>query len=43
MGFDILNEYGYIPKDILQELSKKLNISYSEAFSNLSFFNEFKF
>ena len=43
MGFDILNEYGYIPKDILQELCKKLNISYSEAYSNLSFFNEFKF
>jgi NADH-quinone oxidoreductase subunit E len=43
MGFDILNEYGYIPKDILQELCKKLNIFYSEAFSNLSFFNEFKF
>ncbi|MGB9637779.1 MAG: NAD(P)H-dependent oxidoreductase subunit E [bacterium] len=43
MGFDIINEYGYIPKELLEELCKKLDISYSEAYSNLSFFNEFKF
>lgn len=43
MGFDIVNEYGYIPKELLEELCKKLNIFYSEAYANLSFFNEFKF
>ncbi len=43
MGFDILENYGYIPKEILEELCKKLNIFYSEAYSNLSFFNEFQF
>ncbi|MCX7870908.1 MAG: NAD(P)H-dependent oxidoreductase subunit E [bacterium] len=43
MGFDILENYGYIPKELLEELCKKLNIFYSEAYSNLSFFNEFQF
>ena len=43
MGFDILEKYNYIPKEVLQELCKRLNIFYSEAYSNLSFFNEFKF
>ncbi|MCS6955029.1 MAG: NAD(P)H-dependent oxidoreductase subunit E [Candidatus Calescibacterium sp.] len=43
MAFDIQEKYGYIPKEILKSLCDKLKIFYSEAYSSISFFKDFRF
>jgi len=43
IAFDIQEEFNYIPKELLKVVCDKLGIFYSQAYSSISFFKEFRF
>ncbi|MEN3014974.1 MAG: NAD(P)H-dependent oxidoreductase subunit E [bacterium] len=43
MAFDIQESFDYIPKEVLKELCDQMGIFYSEAYSSISFFKDFRF